>query len=366
MRFKIEKETLLKATQTIQNIVHLKNILPVLTNILIETENNKLKLIATDLETAMCYTIPADTYQSGAITVPAKKFNDIVKELPSSDVQISTLKNNTMSINSEDTYFKLLGLPKDDFPKIPQLSEEESLEFEQSALKGMLAMTMFATSHDEVRFILNGILFSVKNQAFRLVATDGRRLALIEKHVEYPKTLNKQVIVPNKAAQELNRVLQEEGVVKIIFADNQIMFKTDKVVLITRTIEGEFQNYEQVIPKEVSNKVKVDTGRFLTGAKRAALLTHQDSQSIRIDLLKDKMVISKNTPELGEVKDQIEVSYAGKKMSVGFNPHYLADALKNISQGEINFEIEGPDKAGVIRTQAPDKYIYLVLPMQLS
>lgn len=368
MKAKIEKENLLKATQAIQNVVSIKNALPILTNMLIETEGeDKIKLTATDLEMGMHYTIPAEVMQPGAITIPARKFSEMVKELPNAPVLIATLKNNTMSISGEDTYFKLLGLPKDDFPKMPKLTEEDKIELEQQTLKDMLTMTIFAASHDEVRYILNGVLFFVKDQALRLVATDGRRLALIEKQIQAPKDFAKQVIIPNKAAQELNRILQEDGTIKIIFGENQVMFKTDEAVLITRVIEGEFPNYEQVIPKEMANKIKVNTQKFLMGTKRAALLTNQDSQSIRIDVLKDKIIISKATPELGEVKDQLDAVYSGREMSVGFNPHYLADALKNISQEEISIEIEGPDKAGVIRTQgAQDKYIYLVLPMQLG
>lgn len=366
MKVKVTKEYLLKAVQAAQNVVSAKTALPILTNILIEAENNKIKITATDLEIGMQYEAPAEVLLAGAITVPAKKFCEVVKELPNAPVLLTTLKNNTMSVNSESTYFKLLGLPKDDFPKVPQLPEENVLEVKQRTLKNMLAMTMFATSRDEIRYILNGILFSIKSQVFRLVATDGRRLALIENKTETHAKLERQAIVPNKAVQELSRMLQDDGTVKIIFAENQLMFKANDVILITRLIEGEFPNYEQVVPKESTNKIKVNTQRFLLGAKRAALLTSQDSQSIRIDLLKDKMVISKNTPEAGEAKDQLDILYAGKETSVGFNPHYLIDALKNISQQEIEMEIEGPDKAGVIRTQAEEKYIYLVLPMQLS
>ncbi|OIO80782.1 MAG: DNA polymerase III subunit beta [Candidatus Omnitrophica bacterium CG12_big_fil_rev_8_21_14_0_65_43_15] len=366
MKVKTEKQALLKAAQIIQNVVSVKGTLPILSNILVEAEGDKIKLTATDLEMGMYYSVPAEVMQPGALTVPARKFNEIIKELPDGSVLLSTLKNNTMSINSESVYFKLLGLPKEDFPKIPQPKEENSIELDQETLKNMLNMTMFAASRDEVRYILNGVLFSLKGSILRLVATDGRRLALAEKQIKTGREFTRSAIVPNKAAQELGRILQEEGTVKIIFADNQLIFKAQDAVLITRQIEGEFPNYEQVIPKETANKIKVDTQRLLTGARRAALLTHQDSQSIRMDLLKDKIVISKNTPELGEVKDQIDVSYKGKEMSIGFNPHYLVEALKNISQQEIDMEIDAPDKAGVIRTQLPEKYIYMVLPMQLG
>lgn len=376
MKVKVEKQDILKATQNIQNIVSVKGTLPILSNILIEAENNRIKLTATDLEIGMYCSVPAEVYQSGALTVPARKFNEMIKELPDSALTIATLKNNTMSINSEGVYFKLLGLPKEDFPKIPHPQEENSIELEQESLKNMLGMTIFAASHDEVRYILNGALFSLKGDILRLVATDGRRLALVEKKITTNKDFAKEAIVPNKAVQELNRILGEEGAVKITFGGNQLMFSLKRdpadaqgapeTVLVTRLIEGEFPNYEQVIPKEGQNKIKVNTQRFLEGAKRAALLTNQDSQSIRIDLLKDRMVVSKNTPELGEAKDQIDINYKGKEMSIGFNPHYLAEALKNISQDEIDIEIEAPDKAGVIRTHLPEKYVYLVLPMQLS
>ncbi len=209
------------------------------------------------------------------------------------------------------------------------------------------------------------------------MATDGRRLALIEKQAQCPKDFTRQAIVPNKAVGELNRILQETGSLKMVFGENQIMFsfinqdasgqdRQGNIVLISRLIEGEFPNYEQVIPKEGLNKIKVSTQKLFMGTKRAALLTNQDSQSMRIDLLKDKMVISKNTPELGEVKDQMDVVYSGKEMSIGFNPHYLMDALKNLSDEELVFEVDGPDKAGVIRTQQPAAYVYLVLPMQLG
>jgi len=226
-------------------------------------------------------------------------------------------------------------------------------------------MTAFAVSHDEARYVLNGILFIIKRGLLRLVATDGRRLALTEQQLDTAKNIQKQAIIPTKAITELNRALQDEGFAEVIISENQAMFKIDKVVIITRLIEGEFPNYEQVIPKKPMSKIRINTQRFLMGARRVGLLTHQDSQSIRLDFLRDRMIVSKNSPEIGEGKDEIELaSPTDKELSIGFNPAYLMDALKNIDVDEIDFELNGPDKAGVIK--AGEGYLYLILPMQLA
>jgi len=365
MKLSVEKDVLLKGIQTVQGVITTKATLPILSNILLEAYSDKLTLIATDLEIGISCVIPANVHEQGAITIPAKKFIEIIKELPDAVVALTAMKNNTVSINCEKAFFKLFGLPKDEFPKLPSFNEEDPVTLNQSALKDMLTKTSFAVSHDEARYVLNGILFSINGNNIKLVATDGRRLALIEKQLPAEKVKGEQVIIPIKAVTELNKTLQMEGVVNIIINDSQAMFKIDNTIIITRLIEGDFPNYSQVIPKESANKIKVDTKRFLTSTRRIGLLTNQDSQSIRLDLLKDKMVISKNSPEVGEGKDEIDVvSQAQNELSIGFNPNYLLDALKTIGENEVDLELNGPDKAGVIKTQ--DSYVYVVLPMQLA
>ncbi len=365
MKISVEKDVLLKGLQATQGVITTRSALPILSNVLLETQTDTLSLTATDLEIGLHCKVPVSVHEPGSITVPAKKLNEIIKELPSSVVTLTAMKNNTMSINCEKAFFKLFGLPKEEFPKLPTFNEEDSLIIDQSLLKKMLSMTSPAISHDEARYVLNGILFVIKPNLLRLVATDGRRLALTEQQIDTPKIAQKQVIIPGKAITELNRALQTEGAVKIVVGENQAMFKLDNTTIITRLIEGEFPNYEQVIPKQAANKIKINTQRFLMGTRRIGLLTHQDSQSIRIDLLKDRMVISKNSPEIGEGKDEIEIAnHSGRELSIGFNPNYLLDALKTIEQDEIDFELNGADKAGIIKTG--EKYLYLVLPMQLA
>ena len=365
MKIKTSKKPLLKGIQMLQNVISTKATLPILSNLLIETKQGKVHLAATDLDVGISFNFsPMQISEEGGITIPAKKFFDIIKDLPADEVNITVRKNNSISIESHKCFFKLMGLPKDEFPKLPKLQEKESISLNQQLLKNMLNLTSFAVSHDETRYILNGVLFVVKGKSIRFVATDGRRLALIEKELDLPQGLKKEAIVPIKAIQELTRNLGDEGMVKIIFAENQICFQFDETILIARLIEGQFPSYEQVIPKEGKEKIVIDREKFLGAAKRVAILTSPDSQSIKIDLFKDRLLFSKTSPDLGEAKEEIDIEHKGEEFSVGFNPQYLIDALKSLKDQNVSLELIGPDSPGFIRAQG--NYVYIVLPMQLS
>lgn len=364
MKIKTNKEDLLKATQVVQNVINERNALPILSNVLIETTKNNLRLITTDLDIGVSYVFPTEVVEDGAITAPAKKFFNIIKELPSGDITITAKKNNLITIECEKCFFKIMGIPKEEFPKLPEFKNLDTLTLLQDQLKDMLNLTGFAMSHDETRYVLNGIYFVIKPRNVTLVATDGRRLALIKTDITNPQAIDKKIIIPAKTVQELLRNLKTEGEVKIIFADNQIMFELDNIIIISRLIEGEFPNYEQVIPKETKEHLKLDREKFLWAARRAGILTTPDSQSIKIDLFKNKMVVSKNTPDLGEAREELDINYSGSELSVGFNPNYLTDVLKNLDSPEVDFELTDSEKPGVIRTK-DGSYIYIVLPMQL-
>ena len=187
---------------------------------------------------------------------------------------------------------------------------------------------------------------------------------LIEKTLELPAEFKKEAIVPTKAIQELIRNLKDEGQVKITFGENQISFQFDNTALVSRLVEGQFPNYEQVIPKEDKGKIVINRERFLWAAKRVSILTSTDTQSIKMDLLKDKLIFSKNSPDMGEAKEEIDIEHKGGEFSVGFNPQYLIDALKSLKDEAVSLELTGPESPGVIRAQG--NYIYIVLPMQLS
>lgn len=365
MKFNAAKDLLLKGIQSVHAAINTKSSLPILANILIEANEENIVLSATDLDIGMISSIPIKPNITGSITVPAKKFSDIIREMPDGEsVSISVKKNNLVNIDCEKSAFKIMGLPKEEFPQIPEFKNKESITIEQEKLKAMLRMTSFAISHDETRYVLNGILFVIKPTFIRLVATDGRRLAMIENKIQLPKTLERSFIVPTKAVNELDKVLGDVGDIKIFLGENQIFFDTGTTRLVSRLIEGEFPNYEQVIPKEVKEKVVVSKQKLLPAIKRVALFTNPESMAIRVDLARDKVVLSKSAPYLGEARVELEADYKGKEMSVGFNPDYLIDLLKGIDQESVSLELTDPDKPCAVRIGS--EYVYVVLPMHIS
>ena len=363
MKFNTTKDVLLKGIQSVQTAISVKSSLPILSNILVTAKDESLVLTATDLDIGIEATLPIKPSITGAITIPAKKFLDIIKELPDGDsISVSVKKNNLVAIECERNAFKIMGLPQEEFPQLPEFKDKDSITLEQKKLKAMLKMTAFAISHDQTRYVLNGVLFIIKPTHIRLVATDGRRLAMAEEKAVFPKTLERKVIVPAKAVDELVRTLGDDGEARVVFGDNQILFDTGQTKLVSRLIEGEFPNYEQVIPKEAKEKLAAPRDVFLAAIKRVALFTNPDSLAVKIDVSRDKMVISKSAPYLGEARVEMDVDYKGKEISVGFNPDYLMDLLKNIDGASVNLELVDAEKPGVVRMGS--EYVYVVLPMQ--
>ena len=363
MKLTAEKNVLLSGIQIVQNVITSKSALPILSNILIETQQDKLKFTATDLDVGISCVIPVEIQEQGAITVPAKRFSDIIKELPAEKVTIVTKKNNLVTIDAESCQFKIMGLAREEFPKLPEFKDKEVIRIEQVELKEMLDLTSFAVSTDEARYIFNGTLFKIEKQILTLVATDGKRLALVEKKINPEADKNISIIVPIKTIHELSRNLKEEGSVSIILGNNQALFDLGGIVIISRLIEGEFPDYRQVIPAVSNEKMRINREQFLLAVKRAALLSTPDYQAVKMELFKNKVVISKATPDVGESHEEINVEYAGRELVIGFNPYYLIDVLKNLSGSSVEFEVTDSEKPGAIRTNG---YIYVVLPMRLS
>lgn len=365
MKFNATKDVLVKAVQGVQAAINTKSSMPILSNILIEAMDDHIIMTATDLEIALEVTLQVKPAMTGSITLPAKKLADLVKELPDNEqISFSVKKNNIVNIECGKSAFKIMGLPKDEFPQIPEFKNKDSVIIQQQKLKTMLKMTSFAISNDDARHPLNGILFVIKPGYIRLVATDGRHLALVENKVELPKTMEKRFIVPTKAVNELDKLLSEDGEVKIYITDNQILFDAGSAKLVSRLIEEEFPDYEQVIPKEIKEKVVVEKEKFLAAVKRAALFTKPDSMAVRIDLAKDKITVSKSAPDLGEARIETEADYKGKELAVGFKPEYLISMLRNIKQDSVSFELVDPEKPGVVRVGS--EYIYVVMPMHID
>jgi len=363
MKFKVEKDILLGGIQTVQNVITAKATLPILSNILIETQQDSLRLTATDLDIGISCVIPVDIQEQGAITLPAKRFSDIIKELPADSVNITTKKNNQVNIETELCQFKIMGLAREEFPKLPEFKDKEVIKIDQALLKQVLSLTSFAVSVDETRYVLNGILFKINKNTLTLVATDGKRLAIAEKKLNSTPEKDVSIIVPIKTVHELNRNLQEEGELSLILGSNQVLFDLGNIVVISRLIEGEFPDYKQVVPPACENKVRLGREEFLLAVRRAALLSTPDYQAVKLEVFKNKLVVSKSTPDVGESREELAVTYAGKELAIGFNPGYLSDVLKNLHEETVELELTDSEKPGVIRISG---YIYIVLPMRLS
>ncbi len=370
MRIKTSKESLLKGIQVVQNAVSTKSTLPILSHILVEAKKGSIKLTTTDLEIGVSVKIDGEVLEEGSITVPARKFSEIVKELPSQfPIEVFLKKGQSVSIEAGKSYFRLMGLLREDFPQLPDfpLTNTKGLDLikiPQATLKSMVQLTSFAMSHDEARYVLNGILFSFHEKFLKLVATDGRRLALAEEEIQGMGNFKKDVIVPMKTIQELNRNLLEEGDALFYFKENQLQINLGAITIVSRLIEGEYPNYEQVIPKKLKEEVMINTQNFLQAARRASILTNQESQSVKVNIIKDRMIITKNTPDLGEAREEIEIDYKGGELVIGFNPNFLIDVLKNVGDESVKFGFIDPEKPATIKSG--DNYTYIVLPMQVN
>lgn len=363
MKIDVDKNSLSNGIQKIINIVNPKNSLPILSNVLIEAIKDKMVLTATDLDIGISCEIPVSISEEGAITIPAKKFADIVRELPSGNVVINAKRNNAVHIESGDIRFKFMGLPKEEYPKLPELKNKQIIKIDSSVLKEMINLVYFAISNDQTQYVFNGALLKISNNQIAFIATDGRRLAFIERKINFDVKNEISIIVPLKTIQELNRSLEEEKEVSIIVGENQVLFDLGNIIIISRLIDGEFPDYKQVIPQASSNKVKVNRENFMLAIRRAALFSTPDYQAVKFEIVKNKLIVSKATPGLGESREEVIADYSGKEIALGFNPAFLLDVLKNLEDMDVAFEVNAADKPAVIRR---DGYVYLVLPMRLS
>lgn len=311
MKFTASKDALLEGLQTIQNVVSSRTTLPVLSNVLLETTETGLRLTTTDLEVSIRRDIPAQIDKPGATTLPAKRFLSIVRELPATEVALETDSKQITSIRCGASFFKIYGMAKDEYPAFPSLKDARVFTLRQKDLKDGLAKTSYAISLDETRYVLNGILFSFKDNKLTLVATDGRRLALWDTDLEFPKSQEKDYIVPTKAIGELQRQLREDGEVVISASENLVSFELSGTVLVTKMVDGTYPNYRQVIPGEAQERIPLEREAFLKCVHRVSLLSNDKTSSIRLNFTKNNLDITANTPEVGEAKESIAIAYRG-------------------------------------------------------
>jgi DNA polymerase-3 subunit beta len=364
MKLVISKSAVMTGLQMVHGVVNVRPTLPVLLNVLLEAKENKLWMTTTDMEVTMRCAVETQITQTGATTLPARRLLSIIRELPTDNIEIEIDEKNAASITCGSAFFKINGLPDDEFPTVAKSEEGHTFTLDQKILKDMLQKTFYAASTDETRFILNGTLMSFKGGKLTLVATDGRRLALTENEVEFPKEAECEIIVPTKAVVELIRILKDEGSVKVNAGKNQASFEFDDVMLMTKLIEGTYPNFRQVIPAQCEQRIAVDREVLLTALKRVALLTSEKSSSIKLTFGKNKLKISASSPDVGEAHESMAIKYNAKEIQVAFNPEYIMEPLRNLVNDEIYVELTDELSPGVIKCDVP--FVYVLMPMRIS
>lgn len=364
MKLVIAKDAVMSGLQMVHGVVNVRPTVPVLSNVLIEAKDDKLWMTTTDMEVTMRCVVDAQTGKTGSTTIPARRFLSIIRELPAGNIEIDVDDKNAASITCGASFFKINGLPDDEFPATPKGDDGHTFTIDQKILKDMLQKTFYAASTDETRFILNGTLMSFKGNKLTLVATDGRRLALTEHEIEFPKESECEAIVPTKAINELIRILKDEGTVKVHIGKNQAGFELNEVTLTTKLIEGTYPNFRQVIPGQCEQRIAVEREILLMALKRVALLTSEKSSSIKLTFGKNKLKISASSPDVGEAHESVAIKYAGKEIQVAFNPDYIMEPLRNLVNDEIYVELTDELSPGVIKCDVP--FIYVLMPMRIS
>jgi DNA polymerase-3 subunit beta len=336
MNLTISKEQIINGLQAVQNVVSTRTTLPILSNVLLRAEGDRLQLTATDLDVTITCGVEAKVKKPGASTVPVKKLFGIVRELANADIDLQVDEKHNCTIQSGSSFYKINGLSADEFPPAPQFKEEKRAVLPQDTVRGMMKKTSFAISTDESRYVLNGIFISLKDHKMTMVATDGRRLALVDEEVDVTETSQGEFIVPAKAVNELNRLFQDKGEVEIRYSENQASFnlKDDKgssILIITKLIEGNYPNYRQVIPAETKERVGLVREEFLHALRRAEIMTSEKSNSVKLSFGKNRLEITANSPEVGEAKETMAVNYKGPEMAIAFNPKYMIDPLNALT-----------------------------------
>lgn len=381
MKFKINRDHFSNGLQQVLNVVGSKASMPILSNVLIEAVGETLSVTTTNLDLGICARIKASVEDEGAITLPVKRLATIVKELPNSDVSVEASPNNQVKIASGGSLFKIMGITRDEFPALPEFADELSFTIEQSTLAGMLRSVSYAQSSDETRYMLNGAYFTFSEPEdadssgkLSLVATDGRRLAKIDHDMVVGEGLSGSLILPAKTVSELTRLLDKGETLKIAFNDRRVSFQihtkdeadgfVGDILLVSKVVEGNYPNYQQVIPKETHQRIKVERELFLQSIHRAALVATDKSNSVKIQISNNLMELSASSPDFGESHESLAIDYSGPDLQVAFNPAFLMDPLRALTKDEIFFELKDEVSPGVFKTL--ESFLCVIMPVRYT
>lgn len=368
MRLTISREKLQEGLNAVTASIPGKTTLPVLANILVETTERGIKLSGTDLDIAVSTEVAADVETPGAVTIPAKKLSEIARELPPAPVRIAAIGEQRITLECGRSRFKLLGLPRDEFPTFPSVRFDESWRIRSGDLQKLISHTAFAVSTEESRPILNGVLWELRPDRMSMVATNGHRLAKMNVPITSGSAPSNDFIVPPKALEQVRRLFPAEEELEIGRGENHIGFRSPFTAVYTRLIEGPYPNYEQVIPKDNDRVAIADKASLISALKRMSVVASDQTHRIRLSFNAGMLKFSVQTPDLGEAQDELPLRFSGDQLDIGFNASYLLEILRYIPTDDVRITLKAPERAATLEPEGwtdPASYLCLVMPLRL-
>lgn len=370
MKVTLPRHDLLDAVNKVKTVVSAKSALPILSHILLEAADNRMKVSATDLKVSIECTVECQVEEPGSMTVSCQRIASILSELPDADIHLELGASNTVTLECGKIHTKLYSMSPDEFPPIRSFEGVEPLVLPQNLLRTIFQKTSFAISTDQARYNLTGLLIEIKNGKMIAVATDGRRMSLISQTDGIAEGIDIKVIIPGKMIHELERLLDsDQDDVTIQIGENQAAFSFGTLRLVTALIEGNFPNYEMVIPKEHDKEVKLSTALFTEGMRRTRTMTNDKFNSVRMVIQDGQMTLRVVTPEVGEYEEELPVTYNGEELEIAFNPDFVLDVLRHVDSEDTCLVLKDPMSPGVLKpggdNNAGDNYINVVMPIRI-
>jgi DNA polymerase III subunit beta len=363
MKFQIHRDTFRDALAHVQNVVSNRTTLPILSNVLIEADAEGLIISTTDLDMTITKRIRAEVDVPGSTTMPARRLANIVRELPTPEIGFEAT-GDVATIISGKSRFKVMGLPAGEFPIIGEFGEATEFTLDQNILHDAIRKTTFASSTDESRYILNGLLCVIDEGVLTVVGTDGRRLAMVEQGIATLTGVTASVIIPTKAVVEIQRLLEHTGEIKVSLSENQARFETGAGTLTSRLIEGNYPNYRQVLPASADHRATISRETIIGAVKRVGLLVNEKTNSIKFAFEDNRLAISANSPDVGEAEETIEIGYTGPRIVLALNPEFVMGALRVIDQDDLLIDLINESSPAVIKAATP--FLYVIMPMRLA
>lgn len=365
MKLSATREALLQPLQAVIGVVERRQTMPILANVLLAAKDGQVAVTATDLEVELVANAAVDIEAAGEVTVPGRKLLDICRALPDgAEISISQ-SGEKLGVKSGRSRFSLMTLPAAEFPSVEDINAEQSVSVSQDKLATLLDKTHFSMAQQDVRYYLNGLLLETARKHLRAVATDGHRLALCEVELEQKDLPDQQVIVPRKGVLELQRLLEGEGDLEVLLGSNHIRIQLEGIRFTSKLIDGRFPEYERVIPQDTSNQLTADREAFRGALQRTAILSNEKYRGIRLIIKPGSLMLQAHNPEQEEAEEEVEISYDGEDIEIGFNVNYLLDALGAIDSEEVSLAVVDGNSSCLIREPGNEDNKYVVMPMRL-